>query len=55
VLGRQLRSALLVLLVITATIAFVLGDHADAIIIALILTAGVSPGFVNEYLAERAA
>jgi Mg2+-importing ATPase len=55
VLGRQLRSALLVLLVITATIAFVLGDHADAIIIALILTASVSLGFVNEYRAERAA
>ncbi len=55
VLGRQLRSALLVLLVVTATIAFVLGDHTDAIIIALILTASVGLGFVNEYRAERAA
>jgi Mg2+-importing ATPase len=41
VLGRQLRSALLVLLVVTATIAFLLGDHTDAIIIALILTASI--------------
>jgi Mg2+-importing ATPase len=55
VLGRQLRSALLVLLVATATIAFVLGDHTDAIIIVLILTASIGLGFVNEYRAERAA
>ena len=55
VLGRQLRSALLVLLVVTATIAFVLGDHTDAIIIGLILTASIGLGFVNEYRAERAA
>jgi Mg2+-importing ATPase len=55
VLGRQLRSALLVLLVVTATIAFVLGDHTDAVIIAVILAASVGLGFVNEYRAERAA
>ena len=55
VLVRQLRSALLVLLVLTATIAFVLGDRTDAIVIALILTASVGLGFVNEYRAERAA
>jgi P-type Mg2+ transporter len=55
VLGRQLRSALLVLLVVTATIAFVLGDHTDAIIIGAILAASIGLGFVNEYRAERAA
>lgn len=55
VLGRQLRSALLMLLVVTASIAFVLGDHTDAIIIAAILTASIGLGFVNEYRAERAA
>jgi P-type Mg2+ transporter len=55
VLIRQLRSALLVLLVVTATIAFFVGDHTDAIIIGLILTASVGLGFVNEYRAERAA
>ncbi len=55
VLGRQLRSALLVLLVVTATIAFVLGDHTDAIIIGAILAVSIGLGFVNEYRAERAA
>ncbi len=55
VLVRQLRSALLILLVVTATIAFVLGDHTDAIIIGLILAASIGLGFVNEYRAERAA
>jgi Mg2+-importing ATPase len=55
VLGRQLRSALLVLLVVTAAISFFLGDHTDAVIIGLILAASVGLGFVNEYRAERAA
>src|SRR6185312_12079568 len=55
VLGRQLRSALLVLLVVTAAISFVLGDRTDAVIIGLILAASVGLGFVNEYRAERAA
>ncbi|MEU8233279.1 magnesium-translocating P-type ATPase [Actinoplanes sp. NPDC048967] len=55
VLVRQFRSALLLLLVGTATTAFVLGDHTDAVVIALILTASVALGFVNEYRAERAA
>jgi len=55
VLGRQLRSALLVLLVVTATISFFLGDRTDAVIIGLILAASVGLGFVNEYRAERAA
>jgi Mg2+-importing ATPase len=55
VLGRQLRSALLVLLVVTATISFFLGDSTDAVIIGLILAASVGLGFVNEYRAERAA
>ncbi len=55
VLGRQLRSALLVLLLVTATVSFFLGDRTDAIIIGLILAASVGLGFVNEYRAERAA
>jgi Mg2+-importing ATPase len=55
VLGRQLRSALLVLLVVTATISFFLGDHTDAVIIGLILAASVGLGFLNEYRAEKAA
>ena len=48
VLGRQLRSALLVLLVVTAAISFFLGDRTDAVIIAAILAASVGSGFVNE-------
>jgi Mg2+-importing ATPase len=55
VLGRQLRSALLVLLAATATLAFFLGDSTQAIIIGVILVASVGLGFVNEYRAERAA
>ncbi len=55
VLGRQLRSALLVLLVATATISYFLGDRTDAVIIGVILAASVGLGFVNEYRAERAA
>jgi Mg2+-importing ATPase len=55
VLGRQFRSALLVLLAATATLSFFLGDPTQAIIIGVILVASVGLGFVNEYRAERAA
>ena len=55
VLARQLRSALLLLLLATAAVSFLLGEHSDAIIIASILTASVGLGFVNEYRAERAS
>jgi Mg2+-importing ATPase len=55
VLGRQLRSALLLLLVVTATVSFFVGDRSDAVIIGVILVASVGLGFVNEYRAELAA
>ncbi|MCW2724846.1 MAG: Mg(2+) transport ATPase, P-type [Frankiales bacterium] len=55
VLGRQLRSALLLLLLVTATISFFLGERIDALVIGLILAASVGLGFVNEFRAERAA
>ncbi len=55
VLGRQLRSALLLLLVVTATVSFFVGDRTDALIIGVILVASVGLGFVNEYRAELAA
>lgn len=55
VLGRQLRSAVLILLAATAVVSFFLGDSMQAVIIGLILTASVGLGFVNEYRAERAA
>lgn len=53
VLLRQLRSPLLVLLTLTAAISFFLGERADAVIIAVILTASIGLGFFNEYRAER--
>ena len=55
VLGRQLRSAVLVLLAGTAVVSFFLGDSTQAIIIGVILAASIGLGFVNEYRAERAS
>jgi Mg2+-importing ATPase len=55
ILGRQLRSALLLLLVVTAAVSFFVGDRTDAVIIGVILVASVGLGFVNEYRAELAA
>jgi Mg2+-importing ATPase len=54
ILGRQLRSALLVLLAATAALSFFLGDSTQAGIIGAILLASIALGFVNEYRAERA-
>jgi len=55
VLARQLRSALLLLLLATAAVSFALGERSDAVIIASILAASVGLGCVNEYRAERAS
>jgi Mg2+-importing ATPase len=55
VLGRRLRSALLMLLAATAVLSFFLGDSTQAVIIGVILVASVGLGFVNEYRAERTA
>jgi Mg2+-importing ATPase len=55
VLGRQLRSAVLGLLAVTAVLSFFLGDSKQAIIIGIILAASIGLGFVNEYRAERAS
>jgi Mg2+-importing ATPase len=55
VLGRQLRSPLLLLLLVTATISFIVGDQADSLIIGVILLVSVGLGFVNEYRAQLAA
>jgi Mg2+-importing ATPase len=54
VLGRQLRSALLALLLVAATVSFFVGERTDAIVIGLILSISVLLGFANEYRAERA-
>lgn len=55
VLGRQLRSALLLLLAATAVLSFFLGDSTQAVIIGAILVASIGLGFFNEYRAERMA
>jgi Mg2+-importing ATPase len=55
VLLRQVRSPLLLLLAVTAVASFFVGEHTDAVIIAVILSVSVGLGFVNEYRAERAA
>lgn len=54
-LVRQLRSPLLVLLLVAATVSFFVGERSDAVIIGVIVTLSVGLGFVNEYRAERAA
>jgi Mg2+-importing ATPase len=55
VLVRQLRNALLVLLLGTAVASFLVGERTDAVIIGVILAVSVGLGFANEYRAERAA
>ena len=55
VLGRQLRSAVLMLLAGTAVVSYFLGDSMQAVIIGVILAASIGLGFINEYRAERAA
>jgi len=53
VAGHQFHSPLLVLLVVTATVSFFLGQRADAVIIGVIVSLSVGLGFVNEYQAQR--
>lgn len=55
VLGRQLRSPILILLIITAGLSLFLGDATNSIVIAVILLVSVGLGFSNEFRAERAA
>lgn len=54
ILVNQFRSALMVLLIATAVLAFALGDRNDAVVIGIILAASVLGGFVNEYRAAKA-
>jgi len=55
VLVRQLKSPLLLLLAVTAFISYLVGEHSDAVIIGVILSASIGLGFTNEYQAARAA
>ncbi|WP_020076796.1 magnesium-translocating P-type ATPase [Cryocola sp. 340MFSha3.1] len=55
VLWRQVRSPILLLLFATAAVSAVVGERAEAAIIAVILLISIGLGFVNEFRAERAA
>jgi P-type Mg2+ transporter len=55
VLLSQVRSPLLVLLVVAAAGSFVVGEQADAVIIGVIVALSVGLSVVNEYRAARAA
>lgn len=55
VLWRQLRSPLLVLLLVAAFASYFVGERSDAVIIGVIVGLSVGLGFVNEYRAEKAA
>ena len=55
VLGRQLRSPILILLIITAATSLFLGDVTNSIVIGVILLVSIGLGFANEFRAERAA
>ncbi|WP_170133280.1 magnesium-translocating P-type ATPase [Arthrobacter livingstonensis] len=55
VLGRQLRSPILILLILTAGLSLFLGDATNSIVIGVILVVSVGLGFSNEFRAERAA
>jgi len=48
ILGGQLRSPVLILLAVTATVSFFLGQRTDTVVIGVILLASVGMGFVNE-------
>lgn len=55
VLWHQLRSPLLVLLLVAAVASYFVGERSDAVIIGVIVALSVGLGFVNEYRAEKAA
>ena len=55
VLGSQLRSPLLALLMAAAVASAFVGESGDAVIITIIVVLSVGLGFVNEFRAERAA
>lgn len=54
ILLNQFKSALMILLIVTAVLAGALGDVSDAAVIGAILAASVLLGFLNELRAARA-
>ena len=53
VLARQLRNPLLALLLVAALLSAFVDQYSDAVVIALIASASVGLGFVDEYRTER--
>ena len=54
ILGRQLRSPLVILLMVAAGIAAVVGDRTEMLLIVLIVAASCGLGFAQEFRASRA-
>jgi Mg2+-importing ATPase len=54
ILVRQLRSYLLLLLLVAAVVSAALGEHTEAGIILAIIALSVGLGFLNEYRSEKA-
>lgn len=55
VLGHQVRSPLLALLVVAATASYFVGQRSDAVIIGAIVAVSIGLGLVNEYRAAKAS
>ena len=53
ILGRQLRNPLLLLLLAATVVSVLVGQHTDAVIIAVIVGLSVGLGFINEFRSER--
>ena len=51
---RQLKNPLMPLLVIAAIVSYFTGQHADAVIIVVILSLSIGLGFFNEFRSEKA-
>ncbi|HEY6878611.1 MAG TPA: HAD-IC family P-type ATPase [Polyangiales bacterium] len=54
IVGAQLRSPLIYLLLIAAVVALVLGEHSDAAVIAVVVALNATIGALQESRAERA-
>ena len=54
VLARQLRSYLLLLLLVAAVVSAVVGDLTEALIIGAIMAMSIGLSFFNEYRSEKA-
>ncbi len=54
VLARQMRSYLLLLLLVAAVVSAVVGDRTEALIIGVIMAMSIGLSFFNEYRSEKA-